>query len=215
MKLYEDAVKELQAIEAQLKQETAWLKMQQPLASASKDTEHAHRDTSFAQTIRSASSPASEEKNTMTPEPFNTPQSDVLQITAEVRILTDELSSSLSALSELLQVNRATASDSWRKIRGMEGGLSRLKAEIDNMQVSQERIIRWEESLLPKQSAIPGLAPQTPSTSSSNHSSSDPEAFSSGLSRNPGNQARKQFLAAQHLLDEATVRAQHLLAVQP
>jgi hypothetical protein len=158
---------------------------------------HANKDTSSGETLV-----------TTAVNPIE-PKQDLLQATADFRIATEEISSSLATILEQVQVNRAAGSDSWRKLRGAETGIGRLKAELESIQVSQERILRWEETFSPKQSAIPGLSSPSPKRMVSGSIANTKTATRSNL----GSQARVHLSAAQAMLEDASIRAQKLLTV--
>lgn len=126
---------------------------------------------------------------------------------SDFRVATDDLVASLAAVSELLQVNKAATSDSWRKLRPTESGLTRMRAETDSIQTSQDLIHKWERSGTPRQSAIPGLL--TPPSKLANGSS----ILGSTQCTNFSIQARSHLQSAQDLLDEASAQAYKLLAI--
>lgn len=196
-------MKDLQAIQADLKLEAIWIA---PYASASnEDGELLQPYDSNASGLHHDGEPTFSDKPTSESGATGDLKQSILQAMAEFGISTEELSSSLATISELLQVNRAAASDSWRKVRGAETGMSRLRSEIESAEISQERIARWEENVLPRQSAIPGLS--TPPQKTPTQDSKVPVSASANL----GSQAHKHLLAVQYLLDNATVQAHKLL----
>lgn len=132
---------------------------------------------------------------------------ECINAVSEMRSLTEDVLSSLTSISELLQVNKASVNEHFRRLRALETGLSRLKSENDSIQASQDLILKWQGSHLPKQTVIPGLM-----TPPSRLSSLD-TGLSVSTSTNFGVQVREHLKSAQSLFDEASVRADNLLTV--
>jgi hypothetical protein len=145
---------------------------------------------------------------------FNTKYHEAM---AQYRTHTDALLSCLSAISEHLQVNKASSSETWRKLRSMENHLARLRSEADSIQISQKRIAVWESdhdgryttpSL--KESMIPGLARSGSNALASTGATASPGA--TGKSRF-SSQARLHIDFVQNMLESAEAEARRLLTV--
>lgn len=166
---------------------------------ASTDIQHAdHPEMATDSTALSGPMPA--------PLVAETRKQDLLKETSDYRILSEQLANSLAAMSEHLHFSKASGTDHWRRLRAMDSGMNRLRSEVESLQLSQERIIRWEEGTISKQSIIPGL-----STPPKKSSVSIPKN-AGGNSPNWSTQAHMHLQAAQKLLDEATVQAEKLLS---
>lgn len=132
---------------------------------------------------------------------------ECINAVSEMRSLTEDVLSSLTSISELLQVNKASVNEHFRRLRAMETGLSRLRSENDSIEASQNLILKWEGSHLPKETVIPGLATPPSKLSGLNDKLSVP------TSTNFGVRAREHLKSAQSLFDEASIRAVSLLTV--